>query len=202
VLIATAGDWVEPFDSSDPADIEACERKLDFSIAWFGDPVYFGRYPDSIRKQIGDRLPIFTDEEASLVKGSNDYYGMNHYCANYIKHKATPPAPDDITGNLDLLMENSAGESIGPETQCLWLRPYPIGFRKLLKWLSDRYGRPAIFVTENGTSVKGENDLPRDKMLQDDFRVWYFQEYIGALADARCLDGVNVIGYTAWSLLE
>ena len=200
--MATAGDWVEPFDSSDPADIEACQRKLEFSIAWFGDPVYFGRYPESVRKQIGDRLPTFTDEEAALVKGSNDYYGMNHYCANYIKHKTTPPELDDIAGNLELLMANSAGESIGPETQSTWLRPYPIGFRRLLKWLSDRYGGPAIFVTENGTSLKDENGLPKDKILQDDFRVWYYQEYIGAMADARCLDGVNVIGYTAWSLLE
>lgn len=196
------GDWVEPWDPEDRADVEACERKLEFSIAWFGDPIYYGRYPDSMKKQLGDRLPDFTEEEVTLIKGSNDFYGMNHYCANYIKHKDTPPAMDDIAGNLELLMVNKAGDSIGPETQSPWLRPYAIGFRRLLNWLSSRYGKPRILVTENGTSLKGENDLPLEKLLEDDFRTWYFREYIGALVDARCEDGVNAIGYLAWSLLE
>jgi beta-glucosidase len=197
-----AGDWVEPWDPEDGRDLAACERKLEFSIAWFGDPVYYGRYPASMCEQLGSRLPDFTKEEAQLIRGSNDYYGMNHYCANYIRHKDTPPTDFDIAGNLDMLFENKAGESIGPETQSPWLRPYAIGFRKLLKWLSDRYGNPTILVTENGTSLKGENDLPLEKLLEDDFRVQYFKDYIGALVDARCEDGVNVVGYLAWSLLE
>ena len=33
------GDWVEPWDESDPKDVEACERKLEFSISWFADPI-------------------------------------------------------------------------------------------------------------------------------------------------------------------
>jgi beta-glucosidase len=155
-----------------------------------------------MRKQLGDRLPEFTPEEEALVKGSNDFYGMNHYCANYIKHKEGPADLDDVAGNLEILMTNKAGEDIGPETQSVWLRPYPIGFRKLLKWLSDRYGHPTFYVTENGTSLKGENDLKRDEILQDDFRCNYFRDYIHAMADAYKEDGVDVRGYTAWSLME
>jgi beta-glucosidase len=164
--------------------------------------VYFGKYPDSMRKQLGDRLPEFTPEEAALVKGSNDFYGMNHYCANYIRHKETEPEPEDHVGNLDILYQNKKGEWIGPETQSVWLRPMPLGFRKLIKWLSDRYGGPTFYVTENGTSLKGENDLPLEKLLDDEFRCEYFRGYIGALADAHTLDGVDVRGYSAWSLME
>jgi beta-glucosidase len=193
---------VEPWDANDPADVEACERKLEFSISWFADPVYFGHYPASMAAQLGDRLPRFTEEEASLVKGSNDYYGMNHYCANYIKHKPGPASRDDMAGNLEVLMENKAGQSIGPETQSAWLRPHPAGFRRLLVWLSRRYGGPAIFVTENGTSIKGESELPLEAALEDEFRSQYFRDYVAAMVDARCEDGVNVIGYLAWSLLE
>lgn len=155
-----------------------------------------------MRKQLGDRLPEFTSEEAELVKGSNDFYGMNHYCANYIKHKDTEPELDDHAGNLEILMQNKKGEWIGPETQSVWLRPMPLGFRKLIKWLSDRYGGPTFYVTENGTSLKGENDLPLEELLNDEFRVEYFRGYIGALADAHTLDGVDVRGYSAWSLME
>jgi beta-glucosidase len=193
---------VEPWDAADPLDVAACERKLEFSIGWFADPIYFGRYPASVEAQIGDRLPRFTADEAAMIRGSNDYYGMNHYCANYIKHNPGPAPRDDIAGNLQLLMENCAGESIGPETQSAWLRPYPVGFRRLLLWLSRRYGGPAIFVTENGTSVKGESDLPLADALKDEFRSQYFRDYISTMADARNEDGVNVVGYLAWSLLE
>ena len=201
-LTSWSGDWAEPWDPSDPKDVEACERKLEFSISWFADPIYHGHYPASMVAQLGDRLPQWTAEDKALVHGSNDFYGMNHYCANYIKHRTGVPEPEDFVGNLETLMSNKAGESIGPETQSLWLRPYPLGFRKLLKWLSDRYGRPKIYVTENGTSLKGENDLPLEKILEDDFRLQYFKDYVGALADAYHKDGVNVRGYMAWSLME
>lgn len=196
------GDWTEPWDSEDPKDREACDRKIEFAICWFGDPVYFGKYPESMRKQLGDRLPEFTAEEAALVKGSNDFYGMNHYCANYIRHKDTEPELDDFVGNMDILYQNKKGEWIGPETQSVWLRPYPLGFRKLIKWLSDRYGGPTFYVTENGTSLKNENELPLEQLLDDEFRCEYFRGYIGALADAHTKDGVDVRGYSAWSLME
>jgi len=200
--ITLNGDWTEPWDPEDPKDVEACERKLEFAISWFADPVYFGKYPDSMRKQLGDRLPEFTPEEAELVKGSNDFYGMNHYTANYIKHKEGPADPFDNLGNLETSFYNKAGDCIGPETQSVWLRPNPEGFRKLLIWLSKRYGNPIIYVTENGTSLKGENDLPLEKMVNDDFRAEYFRGYINAMARARCESGVDVRGYLAWSLMD
>lgn len=202
--ITLNGDWAEPWDPEEPKDIEACERKLEFSIAWFADPIYRGDYPKSMRDQLGDRLPKFTAEQKALVQGSNDFYGMNTYCANFIKHKdpsRTIP-PEDFLGNLDSLLRNKQGNYIGPETQSPWLRPYPIGFRRLLKWISDRYNRPPIYVTENGTSIKGENDLPKEKILEDDFRVQYFEGYINAMADARVKDDVDVRGYMAWSLMD
>lgn len=153
-------------------------------------------------KQLGDRLPAFTPEEIALVQGSNDFYGMNHYCANYIRHREGEPDADDAAGNLDHLFEDKFGNPIGPETNCEWLRPNAMGFRRLLKWLSVRYNYPKIYVTENGTSIKGENDLPLEELLKDDFRVQYYSDYIGAMTDASAIDGVNVKMYMAWSLME
>jgi len=200
--ITLNGDAVYPWDPDDPLDVEAAERKLEFAISWFADPIYFGHYPESMVKQLGDRLPTFTPEEAALVKGSNDFYGMNHYTANYIKHKTTPPDENDFLGNLETLFESKSGEIIGPETQSFWLRPNPQGYRDLLNWLSKRYNHPKFYCTENGTSLKGENDLPREKIIEDDFRADYFRGYVGALADAVGKDGVNVRGYLAWSLMD
>ncbi|KAK5558312.1 hypothetical protein LTR46_003561 [Exophiala xenobiotica] len=204
--ITLNGDWAEPWDPDDEQDRIACDRKIEFSICWFADPVYFGRYPESMVKQLGSRLPTFTDEESKLLAGSNDFYGMNHYCANYIRHRdgweEAEVDPHDFSGNLDILMEDKQGNIIGPETQSLWLRPHAPGFRKLMKWLSDRYGRPKIYVTENGTSIKGENDLSMEDILQDDFRLEYFRSYITAMAEAVAEDGCDCRGYMAWSLMD
>lgn len=200
--IVLNGDAVFPWDPTDPADVEACERKLEFSISWFADPIYFGDYPASMRKQLGDRLPTFTLEERALVKGTNDFYGMNHYTANYVKHRAESPLENDFLGNLEVLFHNKRSDCIGQETESAWLRPCAPGFRDLLVWLSKRYGYPKIYVTENGTSIKGENDLPRKQILEDDFRVQYYEEYVKAMAVASAFDGVNVQGYFAWSLMD
>lgn len=196
------GDWAEPWDAQDPADIEAAQRKHEFSIAWFADPLYYGDYPTTMKQQLGDRLPTFTAAERILVQGSNDFYGMNHYSVDYVRHRITVPPSDDFFGNVDMLKTNRDGKISGPETSCSWLTPNASGFRNLLNWISKRYNRPSIYVTENGTCVKGENDLSLEMALQDDFRAKYFQDYIRALAEAYTYDNVDVRGYMAWSLLE
>ncbi|RYP25455.1 hypothetical protein DL767_008373 [Monosporascus sp. MG133] len=200
--ITLNGDYTYPWDPEDPRDVEAADRKIEFAISWFADPIYFGKYPDSMLKQLGDRLPKFTPEELALVKGSNDFYGMNHYTADYVKHGDGNPAPEDFLGDLTTHAYNKHGECIGPETQSFWLRPNPQGFRKLLNWLSKRYGYPRIYVTENGTSIKGENDLPKDEILNDQFRCDYYNAYVNAMAQAVTEDGCNVKGYMAWSLMD
>lgn len=200
--ITLNGDWAEPWDPSDAEDVKAAQRRLEFFVGWYGDPIYHGDYPASMREQLGERLPVFSEAERAIVQGSNDFYGMNHYTTNYVKHKSTPTEPNDFVGNLDTLFEDVNGHVIGPATQSPWLYSYSTGFRKLINWISDRYGRPIIYVTENGTSVKGENDLPKEKILEDDFRVEYFRTYITALAEAVSLDKVDCRGYMAWSLME
>ena len=59
-----------------------------------------------------------------------------------------------------------------------------------------------MYVTENGTSLKGENDMSREQILKDDFRAEYSRGYINAMAEAVSLDHVDCRGYMAWSLME
>ena len=46
-----------------------------------------------------------------------------------------------------------------------------------------------MYVTENGTSLKGENDMSREQILKDDFRAEYSRGYINAMAEAVSLEG-------------
>merc|ERR1712136_719134 len=73
----------------------------------------------------------------------------------------------------------------------------PWGIRETLKWLKDEYNDPQILITENGISENGDSTE-----LNDWWRKEYFYGYINEVYKAMTIDDVNVIGYTAWSLMD
>ena len=50
---------------------------MEFNLGWFAHPIYKGDYPKTMRDRAGARLPLFTPEEAEMVKGSNDFFGSD-----------------------------------------------------------------------------------------------------------------------------
>lgn len=76
-------DWSYPYTSS-PADVAAAQRRNEFTFAWFADPIFFGEYPKSMRELVGGRLPEFTPQQSSRIKGSVDYIGFNHYSSRFV----------------------------------------------------------------------------------------------------------------------
>ncbi|KAG5283401.1 hypothetical protein AALO_G00041670 [Alosa alosa] len=77
-----------------------------------------------------------------------------------------------------------------------WLKMTPTGFRKILKFIKEDYGNPPIYVTENGVSERGPIDL------NDTPRIYYYENYINNAMKAFLLDGVDLRGYTAWTLMD
>ncbi len=75
----------------------------------------------------------------------------------------------------------------------------PLGFRDILAKMYNRYHIP-IFPIENGIGVieewNGENEI------QDDYRIQYHREHIQAMKEAIFEDGVEVIGYLGWGLID
>lgn len=81
------------------------------------------------------------------------------------------------------------------------LTPTPIdpdGFRALLNYVYKRY-KKEIYVTENGFSVRGENNMPMEKALEDTDRVAYFRGATDAVLRAINEDGVDIRSYFPWS---
>jgi len=74
ISITLSCDWGEPFSNS-TADVQAAQRYLEFFLGWFADPIYKdGDYPPSMKQSIGSRLPAFTPEQQTLLKGSADFF--------------------------------------------------------------------------------------------------------------------------------
>ncbi|KAJ3666407.1 hypothetical protein Zmor_001849 [Zophobas morio] len=193
--------WFEPASDS-PADQEAAERALQFNYGWYFNAVANGNYPsvmieriDERSKQQGfetSRLPKFTEEEIEYIKGTYDYVAINAYTTAYAQAKEETD-PSVISYESDLNVDTFIDET-WEQSASSWLRVVPWGLRHLLNWLSKTYNHPEIFVTENGVSDTGG--------LDDDRRIYYYQEYLSNVLEAILDDGVNVTRYTAWSLLD
>ncbi|XP_004449719.2 klotho [Dasypus novemcinctus] len=68
--------------------------------------------------------------------------------------------------------------------------------RQLLSWVDLEYNHPQIFIVENGWFVSGTTKTDDAKYM------YYLKKFIMETLKAIRLDGVNVIGYTAWSLVD
>ncbi|XP_071476158.1 lactase-like protein [Diadema antillarum] len=73
----------------------------------------------------------------------------------------------------------------------------PWGFRGLLNWVKEKYGDVPIYVTENGVS---EPDGPMN--LDDELRCKYYRAYLNEALKASKVDGMNLRGYFAWTLMD
>lgn len=191
-------DWREPLTNA-PEDQEAAQRALEFFVSWFADPVYFGKYPDSMVERLGDRLPKFTKEESELLKGSSDFFGLNHYTTMFAS-QATEVQETSVYGNGGLSEDQNVNLSLDPSwklTAMKWA-VVPWGCGKLLEWISERYHNPEIIITENGCAY---NDELVNGHVNDGDRIEYFEKYL-----EKCLEsinkGVKLTGYFCWSLMD
>lgn len=194
--ISLNGDYAIPYDDH-PENIEAAQHALDFAFGWWADSVHLGYYPPYMRQVLGDRLPDFTPDEWAIVKGSSDFYGMNTYTTNLCR----AAGDDEFQGYVDYTFTRPDGTQLGNQAQCAWLQDYPTGFRQVLNYLWNRYKLP-IFITENGFSVKGEDNMPIQQALKDDERIDYFKGATDTLIKAIHDDGVDIRCYFSWSLLD
>ena len=88
-------------------------------------------------------------------------------------------------------------------TGSAWLFPVPWAFRSLLKFIHETYdsSKYPIYVTENGLSSRdegygtdfdpGTNGTDLEPNLNDQFRVDFYNEYIGQMLRAINEDGVT-----------
>ncbi|CAB1338896.1 unnamed protein product [Coregonus sp. 'balchen'] len=196
VGISLLADWGEPVDITNQRDIEAAERYVQFYMGWFATPIFNGDYPQSAQQGLGiSRLPVFSSQEKSYIKGTCDFLGIGHFTTRYITQKNYPSGRGNSYFTDRDLVE--LVDPRWPDPGSEWLYSVPWGFRRLLNFVKTQYGNPMIYVTENGVSEK----VQRCTDLCDDWRMQYFKDYINEMLKA-VKDGVNVKGYTAWSLLD
>ncbi|KAA8586858.1 hypothetical protein FQN60_000694, partial [Etheostoma spectabile] len=71
-----------------------------------------------------------------------------------------------------------------------------LDLRMLLYWVNAEYNKPPIFVVQSGWYVLGNTKT------EDPKHMYYLKRFIAEALKSIIIDGVNVIGYTAWSLID
>ncbi|XP_007887306.2 beta-klotho [Callorhinchus milii] len=210
VSLALRADWAEAANPYFGTHITAAERFLQFQIAWFADPIFkTGNYPVVMREYIlhkykehlsSSSLPHFTDEEKQMIKGTADFFAINHFTTRLILHKPKNGSKyqTDHDGSLlrdaTLLRFHSPSHSSFPFLSHPEMTIAPWGIRKVLNWIKSNYGNVDIYITANGVSDKST--------LKDELRIYYHKNYINEVLKAQLFDQVNVKGYYAWKLKD
>ncbi|CAH8322756.1 unnamed protein product [Eruca vesicaria subsp. sativa] len=198
--------WFEPYDIDSHADKEAVNRALDSYIGWHLHPLTFGDYPETIKKNAGNRLPHFTKEQSEFIKNSFDFIGINYYTARFVAHKHHHDHTRlrfTTDQHLEYKVINRSGDYISSESDgTKLLYSYPEGIRKILNYIKYKYNNPAIYITENGFDDYNVGTVPREQLLKDTKRIQYHEKHLQELHKAITVDGCDVRGYLAWSLLD
>lgn len=197
ISIVLNSDMYYPKDENNEEDKKAAERGLDFQLGWFSDPIFKGDYPEDMKKRLGSRLPTFTEEQKLLLKGSSDYFALNHY-SSYLSTKAKNQEGKGYWHDRDI---DTSKKDEWNVTDMGW-PIVPKGIHDLLVYIHKRYNfaetKTPILITENGmanaepTKKESINDLPR---------IHYLKTYLEQVEKAID-EGVNIQGYFLWSLLD
>ncbi|XP_012581092.1 PREDICTED: lactase-phlorizin hydrolase [Condylura cristata] len=193
--------WAEPKSPEIPRNVEAADRMLQFSLGWFAHPIFRnGDYPDAMKWKVGNRselqhlatsrLPSFTEEEKRYIRSTADVFCLNTYSSKIVRYTTPKLNPPSYRDDQEMIEEEDPS---WPTTAVN--RAVPWGMRRLLNWIKAEYGDIPIYITDNGVGLT-------NPQVRDTERIFYHKTYINEALKAYRLDGVDLRGYSASSLMD
>ena len=159
--------------------------KNTLTIAWWLDPVFFGKYPAEGITYYGDDAPTVQSGDMDIIAQPIDFCGTNIYFGF------------ETTANSDGTPSIVPATPATPTTAYDW----PVTPEALYwgpRFLYERYKKD-IYITENGVALRDWVCL--DGKVHDPQRIDFSVRCLRELARA-CNDHIPVKGYFHWSLLD
>ncbi len=136
-----------------------------------------------------------TDADLAVIRDhKEDFLSFSYYCSTTI---SAGKIPENCLVN-DYLKYGKTDNPYIPTTEWNW-QIDPLGFRDVMNKLYQRYRLP-VFPIENGIGVNEEWDGINE--IQDDYRIDYHRNHIRQMFCAMEEDGVEIIGYLGWGLID
>ncbi|KAM3607487.1 uncharacterized protein V6R79_008599 [Siganus canaliculatus] len=193
VGIALNSEWAEPNDPTNTQDVAAADRYLQFMLGWFAHPIFVdGDYSATLKTQIENKktecatsvpavLPQFTSEESQRIRGTADFFGLNHYTSRLVNSSngACTSGPEGV-GDFQ-----AQPDPTWPATASPWISSVPWGLRRLLNNISTEY----MNITNFPIHISG-NGMPieySENTLNDSTRIQYMTSYINEVLKGEYL---------------
>jgi 6-phospho-beta-glucosidase len=139
-------------------------------------------------------IEISEEEKAVLKEGTVDYIGFSYYMSGTVSTDMTIEGmPNKDFKGTQMVRNPYIGSSD-------WGWPIdPVGLRYILNTVYQRYNVP-LFIVENGFGAYDQ--LDENNFIKDDYRIDYLSKHIEQMELAIVEDGVDVIGYTPWGIID
>jgi beta-glucosidase len=175
--------------TNDAEDAAAVVRYDGAMHRWFIDPSFGRGYPADLVAWY-ERLGMLDGLDLSAVANAPP---LDFLALNYYRRERIVDSPPDAAWGIGA----RTLEAVGPRTASGW-EIHPDGLRATLVRIARDYAPPAIAITENGAAFE---DVVTPEGVEDTERRDYIASHLSAAADAIG-EGVPLIGYFAWSLLD
>lgn len=184
--------------NSDPRNVMLAEESMRLRY-FFPDIQVRGTYPNYALKEFErDGLNIIMEENdlQDLQNGTVDYLGFSYYMSNTVDIEADNTDDDEanVHGKIPYQVDNPFLEA----SDWGWTID-PIGLRYVLNRFWDRYQIP-LFIVENGFGAI--DTIEEDGSINDDARISYLRNHIKEMEKAVNYDGVELMGYTPWGIID
>ncbi|XP_074505079.1 beta-klotho [Sebastes fasciatus] len=212
VSLALHADWAKPANPFLESHTAAAQRFLLFELGRFLDPLLGtryeekhnkGDYPQEMKAYLEERarvmglpgspLPSFTETEREELRGALSFIALNHFTTRLVSpypHTHANVQQKHLPDHDCLILSDPTWPSSG-----LGQALVPWGLRKILNWVSQRYGGALpIIVTASGV----DDQAP----VEDKVRQHFLRSYLQEALKARQLDGVNLQGFYVWKLQD
>ncbi len=174
------------------ASVKANERRF-----FYNDIHARGKVPTYALKYWAEKnyqIDISKEELAILKEGTVDYIGFSYYMSGTIS------TLEEIEGQVTEDIQRAKIVKNPYIEVSDWGWPIDeVGLRYVLNTVYQRYDLP-MFIVENGFGAYDQ--LTEDNTIHDDYRVEYLKKHIEQMKKAIVEDGVPVIGYTPWGVID
>ena len=183
--------------SCNPDDIMAAEEAMHQRF-FFPDVFMRGHYPSYAKKEFereGYHIVMEEGDDKILEEGTADFLALSYYMSTVVKADVKN---ENLEGVVNGGLPNSVDNPYVKASDWGW-QIDPEGLRYSLNILAERYEKP-LFVVENGFGAVDQ--IEEDGTIDDQPRIDYLKSHIEAVKKAVLHDGVDLMGYTPWGIID